>query len=729
MAHKRITILYGQYCTRLFYNPVSYMLGIFFVIYCSVSFFAGQRFFAGACSADMHHFFSGIPSVMVLTVPAFAAILPSVKKELLLPLKDTHVIAAKVFAVFSATVVCTVLTVPVLLCVNTFGDIDISQASCGYSVILLHALAFSSCCIFFFTILCRKVAAFTACILFSLIINSSHLVSSYVSLPDFISGFFKMLSFAWHFDSASKGIIDSRDILFYISSCSIFIFASCLSMEIRRDNRNLPVKKFSILALSAFFLIQEDSSRFFLRIDTSREKKFSISQYSSVLLSQVKEPLQITYYRSSVLKNLYPQVRDVDDFIQAYAGESPNVFYQIIDPAKKHIEKTLENNGIRGERIQTADDSTTSYTTVYSAVSLNYLGRTEIIPFVLDSSTLEYDLTGRIQSLVRGIERNVQLVCGNGLSPDVDYGYVQAWLESQGFTVTKPALSGLYTDIPLVLLGTSECTWEDADAISYFIQRGGKAFIATTPYRIDLKNNWSVQEKDSQAFDNVVYMLQQYGLYFKDTVTADSNSATLTLADKDQKVVTISYPLWPVLKKQDRAKNGMTLFWPCAIDMDFQVASDSGFDLFSILHTSADAWQVKRAGESFITNPFSVEKSASLDEEKGQFTLCVELKKNGRTHCIVLGDQYAMNTDIMSLGKMPDTNLVFLVDSLLRLCGQEALGELRNKSLSNSSLYKENPMSAFSVWCCTVFIPAALLFIVFIVTYIKRRSFNREASE
>ncbi|MCR5763286.1 MAG: GldG family protein [Treponema sp.] len=585
-------------------------------------------------------------------------------------------------------------------------------------------------------------------ILFFLFFNNAHLIAVSVNLPNWIISLCKEFSFEWHFDACSKGIIDSRDFLFYIASCLLLVFASVAIIKYKRRSRNLLIKKLFLLASASFVLILLNSSKYFFRIDITNNKKFSVSPYSSALLSEINEPLKITYYLSPVLKNLYPQVRDVNDFIQTYASKSNNVFYEVIDPVKNHSEKSLAAHGIRGEQIQTSTDSTTSYTTVYSAVIIQYLENTEIIPFVLDTKTLEYDMTSRIQYLSRGIARNVQIAIGNGLSLESDYNYIKPWLESQGFSVYKTYFPSQASagniifyqipDVPLLVLGTSECTQEDADALSYFIQRGGKALIATTPYCIDIKNDWEILEKDNFIKDNVVYMLQQYGIYFSEGLLSDTSCFSLSMANSDE-IKTVPYSLWPVLKKQANALNGMTLFWPCSIETDSEVASEIGFKISKILHTSPESYLLDIQKGTFITNPFSNVHDLTEKEKYRQFDVCVELTRDNRSKCIVLGDQYAMNSNLIAFSstsisngsgqKVPvidDRSLNFLSDCFLRLCNQEELLSIKNKVRTNMSLYKTNAITMPYVVFFAIIVPSLLILSFAIVINIKRYKFNKE---
>ena len=268
-----------------------------------------------------------------------------------------------------------------------------------------------------------------------MIFNTAHLFALYVQLPGFLVSFFRLLSFAWHFDAAGKGLFDTRDILWLSGSAGLFIFLSDTVVQLkkgRRFNKNLKLRH--ILLPVICLLVMLNSNRWYTRIDFSKNKTYSISKYTKTLLSRVENPVKITYYRSSSIAKLYPQLRDVADFLTEYAAQSSKVNLIIKDPDKdSSVRSMLENYGIASQQLRTVSGTSTEYLTVYSAIVIEMEGNAETIPFTMAANSLEYDLDGRLRHLISGQARTVNIIVGNGLSLAEDYGYVVPWLQSQGF--------------------------------------------------------------------------------------------------------------------------------------------------------------------------------------------------------------------------------------------------------------------------------------------------------
>ena len=99
-------------------------------------------------------------------------------------------------------------------------------------------------------------------------------------------------------------------------------------------------------------LIMLNGNRWYTRIDFSKNKTYSISKYSKSLINRIENPVKITYYRSSSIAKLYPQIRDVADFLTEYASQSRKINLIIKDPDKDQASRTmLENYGIASQQL------------------------------------------------------------------------------------------------------------------------------------------------------------------------------------------------------------------------------------------------------------------------------------------------------------------------------------------------------------------------------------------
>ncbi len=723
--------LYRRFIFRLAISPFMWALGFLLLLAsCLNSVFSSEGFF------------SFFPSFSVLIVPAFASVLPGGDRRYSFPVSDAAASFAQVLAVTVAQLFFLLFTVPLAICMPA-PRMEWASVVTGYAVLVLYVASASAMCVFFFFLLQNRAAAFALSSLALALFSFAHVAARYMGLPRFVSSFFMALSFSWHADAASKGIADSRDIAFYISCLFFFTFASAASMQWRRGNSSWDFRRLLALALAALILLVMDSNIYYVRLDFTRGKAFSVSRYSQALLSELDSPLVITYYRSGSLRRLYPQVRDVEEFIRLYAGSAREVEYEIVDPAEKGLEGRLEGYGIRGQDIELSGRSGKILSRVFSAIAISYRGHTEIVPFVMGSGSLEYDLSARIQSLVRGRKVCVCVVAGNGLSAERDYPQLCSWLLLQGFSVREEEVSALArggldpaVGDCLLLLGSARLSLQEAQAVISYVDGGGKAFVATTPYTVAIDGDWSAVRSEGPDRDELVRLLMKYGICFKDGMTASPSCFHLTMLGEEDssRQESMDYPLWPYLPSQDEAVKGLALFWPCALELDEDVAEQEGMSLAPGIRTAGGSWQSGSADGNLLTNPFSVSRSALPGDETGSFTVSACVSRDGKPALCVLGDQYASSSRMLAFASGPsgavDTRILeFISDCILRLEGQGELLKLKNKGIvpvesAGSREEGEAGSLAASLFTCLA-VPLMLMIVLFAAVMAARKRFCR----
>jgi len=608
---------------------------------------------------------------------------------------------------------------PAIIVVNLFGSTDFAQIFTSLLCLLFYGAAVSALSTLIQSIVENKLSSFVISALILAIFNSAHLFSVYFSLPDFLSTLSRLLSFAWHFDSAGKGISDTRDLIWLSGSTALFIFAASYITEKKKGRHFSKNQKFKFYILQIIILLlMLNGNRWYTRIDFSRNKTYSISRYTKSLAEHISSPVKISYYRSSSIAKLYPQIRDVTDFLNEYAAINPNISLLIKDPDKdSSLKEMLENYGIASQQLRTVSASSTEFITVYSAIIIEYEGNSETIPFTMSASTLEYDLDGRLRHLISGSRRVVNLVIGNGMSLTEDYGYLLPWLQSQGFECRPISLnSPLFVSQlagstgPLLITGDSQIKIEEAIAIEDYILSGkGGAFFAISPFVTDIDNSWAIKSAERT---NLVELVEHWGVKFDDSIAADLSCARITMySDDNNQTKLLNYPLWVSLLQQQNCPLGMTLFWACPL----KIESENDF-IKPYLITSPAAWINKIDRDSpdklIETNPFVLENSNSasdIAQQKGSLILAAEitgplqglynLSSCKDSHIIVISDQYFVNSLMTGYigGDNGDyRNFEFLTNCLLKLNGEEELALLQSKTARDTSLYKITDADKFN---------------------------------
>ena len=210
-----------------FYSPVAYVFIIIFLISTvGTTFFLGNFFDSN--QADLEKFFLFHPWLFLFLIPAVGMGLWSEERnsgtiELLftLPISMTQAVVSKFLAAWIFTSVALLLTFPIVLTVWYLGSPDNGVMFASYLGSILMAGAYLAITCATSALTRNQVISFilSVVICFIMVLSGWGVFTGILAkvfpiwLVDIISSF----SFSVHFASIRKGIIDSRDILFFLS--------------------------------------------------------------------------------------------------------------------------------------------------------------------------------------------------------------------------------------------------------------------------------------------------------------------------------------------------------------------------------------------------------------------------------------------------------------------------------------------------------------------------------
>lgn len=221
-----------------FQSPIAY---IFITVFLALTHFFFFRGFFVIGQSTLREFFSLIPLVFLLFVPAVTMRLWAEERklgtmELLLtfPVKDWEVVLGKFLASFGFLAAALACTLPLAVTVAILGNPDDGAIVGGYLGCLLLGGTYLALGLWISALTSNQIIAFilTAAACFFLYIIGEPVVMS--SVPDALAAFVAQLSVGYHFDSIGRGVLDSRDLLYYLSIIAFFLFLNIRSIESRK---------------------------------------------------------------------------------------------------------------------------------------------------------------------------------------------------------------------------------------------------------------------------------------------------------------------------------------------------------------------------------------------------------------------------------------------------------------------------------------------------------------
>jgi len=228
------TIFRREFATY-FVSPVAYIVISIFLLVTGWFFFATFFLFN---QADLRNFFSMLPLIFSFVVPAvtmrlFAEELNvgSYETLLTLPVTPGQVIVGKFLAAtaFVAAMLAPTLSYP--LCISLLGRLDPGPVVGGYLGALLLGAAFAAIGLFASSLTRSQIIAFIigTAVCFALTLVNRILFF----LPEAAVGVFEYLGADHHFQNIAKGVVDTRDLVYFASVVFVALYAAHLSMQRR----------------------------------------------------------------------------------------------------------------------------------------------------------------------------------------------------------------------------------------------------------------------------------------------------------------------------------------------------------------------------------------------------------------------------------------------------------------------------------------------------------------
>ena len=222
---------------RTYFNsPVAYIVVTVFAILTGYLFFA-QLFVEK--QAELRGFFGIMPLLFMFLAPAITMRLLADEKssgtiELLitLPVKDWQVVVGKFLAAMALLCTALALTLVFAITVRSLGPLDRGPAIGGYIGLVLMGGAYVSIGVMTSSFSRNSIVSFIVAFAISFALYLIGRLTQFV--PPSLQALTSFLSIDSHFENISRGVIDSRDVIYYFSVIGVCLLVATLSLESRR---------------------------------------------------------------------------------------------------------------------------------------------------------------------------------------------------------------------------------------------------------------------------------------------------------------------------------------------------------------------------------------------------------------------------------------------------------------------------------------------------------------
>lgn len=224
---------------RSFFNsPLAYIFINVFLLINGWLFF--QSYFLIG-QATMRGFFELIPWMFLFLVPAIAMRsfaeerkLGTIELLLTMPIREYHLVMGKFLACFLFLAITVALSIMAPAVVLWSGDADFGAIVASYLGVLFMGAAYTAIGIFISSQTDNQIIAFILSVVVSFIflLIGDLIVLQFV--PSLLTPVFQYFGLGAHFDSITRGVLDSRDVIFYLTIVALFSVLTVRHLKLRK---------------------------------------------------------------------------------------------------------------------------------------------------------------------------------------------------------------------------------------------------------------------------------------------------------------------------------------------------------------------------------------------------------------------------------------------------------------------------------------------------------------
>ena len=683
----KLLIILNRELAAYFNSSIAYIFMIIFTLL-NGGLFMTQFFLVGR--VDMRAFFYTLPFLLAVFLPAVSMRLWAEEKrgntqELLLtfPMQSHELVLGKFFASFLFYLITLVCTFPIPVMLAVLGRPDIGAILSGYigaAFLGGFFLAIGTLVSGFYR---DQIVAFilSMMICFGLYLTGTEFVASSIDgwvggLGTFLRHF---LGAADHYITFAKGVIDNRDVLYFVVGGAVALTLNGFWIEGRMRPKAKSIFTTAALISAGIFLL----SNWLVagvplgRFDMSEGHAYTISPATRKILQSLPSPVTVKFYVSSpdkmptAMKTLEQDARDKLEELRAVSGG--HFQYQVfhmdaataVEGTKKEntIEEKLSKKGIQPFRVESIQSDEVGVRLIYSGLTISYKEKPEeILPQIHSGNLddLEYAVISKLYRMTlpeipkialvapykeRTIDPNLMMLLQQlgGQVPasykDDPYEYLQAGLESEGYPVARIALNEK-ASIPdgtrtLTVVQPDHLNDRQKYEIDRFLCQGGSVFMAVQNYEYNYnpQESGSVEITPTEKTPAVNDLLAAWGFQVDTNILADEQNEAVTLSGSGRAgLLGISFPVkLPIqIILTDAEMNTQTsitarlsaffYLWGSAIKIDQEKIKTQGLKVQTLLHSSKRSWTVPFKPGSIMT-PRALERGAK--SVPGPFPLAV----------------------------------------------------------------------------------------------------------
>lgn len=489
------------------------------------------------------------------------------------------------------------------------------------------------------------------------------------------------------------------------------------------------VYTYILMIVGVIVLVNLLSDRFFVRLDFTADKRYTLSEATKKILGSLSKPVTVTAYISEELPQQFSQLRrDFREELIEYSNRSNGkVMFEFVNPNKDDAteQKTMQE-GVSPVLINVREKDQVKQQKAYMGAVVHYGDKKEVIPFIQAGSAMEYSLSTSIKKMTVENKPKVGVLQGHG----------ETSLNS--LIQVMQSLSVLYDVEPvnLDLVSANLANYKTLVIVSprdsfppvhmarldEFLATGKSIFIALNRVNGDLQT-----VSGSEIKTGLERWLETKGIRVNPDFIIDQNCGSV-MVNQQQGVMTFQsnmrFPYLPVITKfsDHPATKGLTsVLLQFASSMVF--SSPGGEISFTTLATSSE-----KSGTENPPLTFNINRNwQEQDFNRSGLTVCAlvsgKLAGAATSRMIVVSDgDFPSNGEGQQARQIQPDNLNLIVNSIDWLSDDTGLIDLRTKEVTSRPIDQMDDSKKTMLKYLNFLIPIFLIMGLGIARYQSRRN-------
>ena len=613
---KRMKVLFKKEVQDYLNSPISYII-LFVFLGLTGWFFTTQVITSGMATLD--GFVTMVPFLFLFLLPAVTMKLIAEEEtkgtsEILetLPLRRFDIVLAKYLGAITFICIMLLPTLVYPISLAIIGKIVWGVVFTTYLGIILLGASVSAFGIFTSAITKNQIGSY---ILAFLIVFFFAFVGKMLNfMPAWLVPIADYLGFDAHFDGFARGIIDSKDLIYFLSLPGIFLF---FTYNTYRRYRTRALRGFLAASIViGVILINLISSYAFFRLDFTKNKRFSLSKTTIRFIRSLEKPLIIKAYISRDLPFPYSKYsKYVTDFLTEYRARSKGrVKVQFIDPVRENKRNEAYRAGIQPLTFTEMGSASYQAREGYIGMVLIYGAKKEVIPVVGKISDLEYQVTKLIRKMSLAKKPVLSILSGHRsmeIPKDV-MDYLRDNYEIRYVNI-KTDIDG---DLLLIVAPNDSFSQDELRNIDAFLMKGKKLALFLNRYSFTPQNFFLKRNR----FYGLDSLISKYGLNIDEGIVLDTRCERIMVVQNSGGFRIASPVLFPpfvvCMNYYEKLKGPESVLFP--------IVSPVGGDTVQVLaQSSPKSWILKRG---WFLNPYGKDLLPGEDTEFKSYPLAVYKK-------------------------------------------------------------------------------------------------------